>query len=62
MSEQPGEQAAPTPSGGDVDITAADLDVEGAQEVSETGDPDAYDGDATLGGTGGADRTAGGVG
>ncbi len=46
---------------GDIDIDAADLDLDGP-EVPETSDPAAYDGDATLGGNGGADGTAGGAG
>ena len=46
------------------DISPADLELDpGADaEVPETADPDAYDGDATLGGQGGADRTGGGAG
>lgn len=44
------------------DISAADLDVEADGEVSATSDPDAYDGDATLGGNGGAEKTSGGAG
>ncbi|MDP9497280.1 MAG: hypothetical protein M3P46_06400 [Actinomycetota bacterium] len=44
------------------DISAADLDVTANDEVSETGDPDAYDEDATLGGVGGAETTSGGAG
>ena len=53
--------ADPSPPPADVDIDAADLDLEGS-EVPETADPAAYDVDATLGGNGGADRTAGGAG
>ena len=44
------------------DISAADLDVESNDEVSETSNPEAYTDDATLGGQGGADQTAGGAG
>lgn len=44
------------------DISADDLDLDRDGEVPETSDPDAYDGDPTLGGQGGADRTGGGAG
>ncbi|HEU0102051.1 MAG TPA: hypothetical protein VFR07_06985 [Mycobacteriales bacterium] len=44
------------------DISAADLDLDADRELTETSDPDAYDGDETLGGQGGADRTGGGAG
>ena len=47
------------------DISADDLDLhldDEQGEVPETSDPEAYDGDATLGGQGGADRTGGGAG
>lgn len=47
------------------DISADDVDLhrdDDPAEVPETSDPDAYDGDATLGGQGGADRTSGGAG
>lgn len=44
------------------DISAADLDVEANDDVSETSDPDAYDDDGTLGGMGGAETTSGGAG
>jgi hypothetical protein len=44
------------------DISAADLDVEANDEVSETSDADAYDDDGTLGGMGGAEQTSGGAG
>ena len=44
------------------DISAADLDVDANEQVSATSDPEAYDGDATLGGNGGAEQTAGGAG
>ena len=49
-------------TGPGTDISAADLDVEANDEVSETSDPEAYDGDATLGGQGGAETTSGGAG
>ena len=44
------------------DISAADLDVEANEGVTETSDPDAYEDDGTLGGLGGAEGTSGGAG
>lgn len=60
MSEQSESQGL----GPATDISAAELDLHPGEdsEVPETSDPDAYDGDATLGGQGGADRTGGGAG
>ncbi len=54
MSEQP--------SSGNTDISAADLDVERNQDVSESSNPEAYDDDPTLAGMGGAEQTGGGAG
>ena len=47
---------------GDIDISAADLDVEANDEKVATTDPDAFDDDGTLGGLGGAESTGGGAG
>ena len=47
------------------DISADDVDLhldDDQAPVPETSDPEAYEGDATLGGSGGADRTGGGAG
>jgi len=52
MSEQPG----------DIDISAADLDIEDNDEKVETGDPAAFDDDGTMAGLGGAESTGGGAG
>lgn len=52
MSEQPAH----------TDVDAADLDVEGAAEVPETSDPDAFTGDPTQGGLGAVQDQAGGAG
>ena len=47
---------------GDIDISAADLDVEADPEKAETSDPEAFEDDGTLGGLGGAETTGGGAG
>jgi len=59
MSEQ---THRPPGLGEGTDISAADLDVEADQGVTETSDPEAYDDDGTLGGLGGAEGTSGGAG
>jgi hypothetical protein len=43
----------------DVEVTAEDLE---DVEPTATSDPDAYDGDSTLGGLGGSDSQPGGAG
>ena len=59
MSEQTN---GPSDLGPGTDISAADLDVQANDAVSETSDPDAYEDDGTLGGLGGAEGTSGGAG